>query len=749
MGELMSRALIVEDFRSVDRDTRTLALLEAAEFKSFSHLMIERNFFTFTRNADFLFRFFEELSGELVELSALDSADTYGDFAEHISILSLLQERYRRICMQKRYLEPMFIHERYRLNRAWIRSLETIEIEAEGYLTNFELKILNEIALEIPVVILFDANRFNRKMQEKFRASGLEVESGFRYRMDLGKRTVLEQSKAHSTVRIESTPFSERLLQAAFVKQKVYEMIREGIDPERIAVVLPDERFAPFLRRFDSEANFNFAMGESLSNSRFVSLCEALMRYAENRSVENALRIARLHEGDIETFTHRYNKPVGGEAFNALVAEMLQNESDDAVRTIVENELFHFQRLLDELGDSPLRAVMHLFVNRLKERSIDDVRGGKVTVMGVLETRACTFEGVIIVDFNEAYVPHRSDKDLFINSAVRERAGLPGTQEREALQKLFYHRLMQRAKKVSIAYVSNETVLPSRFLKELNVPSERRYSERAWAEILLNTVPKRQLAPAPVEGKYDFASQPLSATGLKVFLECRRKFYHRYVEKLAEHKPPREMPEEYEIGNALHHALRMVYTEQRRFENAASLKASVAQKLAQVSGDTELERYLQQVWLKRLEPFFEQEAARFRAVEVVACERQLQVPYLGMTLTGQIDRIDRGPDGLEVLDYKSGSYPLYTAKTVEGATDFQLEFYHLLASQIDAVSFCGYYDLNRGNIVREPVMALKFERLTQHLESIRSTDHFVFEQTEDLAKCRFCAYVHLCARELS
>lgn len=749
MGEFLSRALVVDGYRRGDRDTRTLALLEAADFSAFSHLQIERNFFTFTRNASYLFRFFEELAGEQVDLQTLDMADTYGDFAEHIEILKLLHERYRGICDERKLLDPIFLAERYRLNEGWIRSLEGIVLEAEGYLTNFEFAILEEVAGMIPVQIDFEAHRFNTVMQEKLAARGFVVEQGRRYRFDLGRGEVLQSEKIVSDAQIESVPFSERLLQVAFVKQKVAEMIDAGIAPEAIAVVLPDESFAPYLRRFDAEGNFNFAMGEPLSESRFVALCEALMGFAENRSVENGMRVQRLSEGEVERFSAGYNSPLEPEAFNALIGELLEREPSTRVREIVGEQLFIFRRLLPLLGSAPLRAVMHLFINRLKEESLDDVRGGKVTVMGVLETRACAFDGVIIVDFNEAYVPHKSDKDLFINSAVRRRAGLPGTREREALQKLFYHQLIRRAKRVAISYVSSETVLPSRFLKELKIGTSRRYSDRAWAQLLFQLHPPRRRELPEIEAAYDFTAQPLSATGLKTFLECRRKFYHRYVEKLKEHRLPREMPEEYEIGNALHSALRTVYTAQDAYDDASQLRAAAAQALAQASGASELERYLQQLWIKRLDPFFEREVERFASVRVMACERKFGCDYRGLRLEGQIDRIDRGPEGLEVLDYKSGSFPLYTQKTVENATDFQLEFYHLLASQIGEVDYCGYYDLKSGAIVKEPVMALKMELLEGHLERLRETKTFRFEQTDDLKRCRFCPYAHLCGRELS
>jgi len=746
MGELMNRSLLVEGYVNIDADSRTLLLLEAADFDAFSELKIERNFFTFTKNAAYLFRFFEELSGELVEIDALDRADTYGDYAEHIEILKLLRSRYRALCMQNRILDRIFLPELYRLNSAWIERLGKLEIVAEGYLTNFELSVLKEIAAMIPVELLFDVTPYNLKMQEKLAAFGVDFKRGNCYRIDLSGGRVVEATAKESLKAITATPISERMLQAAFIKQKVFEMVNEGIAPEQIAVVLPDEGFASFLRPFDSEDNFNFAMGLSYEHTVFVRRAKALLRYAEHAGVENRMRLQRLFPAGLDIVGQEMSRTCDKKSFASLIDSLLEEEEETVAEGIKE-ERFYFERLLPRLGDAPLRTLLHLFVNRLSARSIDDVRGGKITVMGVLETRACRFEGVIIVDFNEAYVPHKSDKDLFINSSVRGRAGLPTTGEREALQKQFYYQLVSRAQRVEVSYVTGESVLPSRFLRELDIGSKKEYADEAWGGILYAPSPKRTLEPQHIEGEYDFTAGPLSATALKTFLTCRRRFYYRYVEGIKEHRLPKEMPEEYEIGNALHEALRDVFSLHGAYTDAKVLKAEMAQALARHRGDSPLERFLEGFWLKRMEPFFTREVQRFEAVRVAACEQQYSMKYGGMILEGRIDRIDEGPDGLEVLDYKSGNYPLYTAKSVENATDFQLEFYALLAGGLGKVAYSGYYDLNSGEIIREPFQLRKRELLKEHLEMLASNRHYVFDMTEDHTACRYCAYAYLCRRE--
>lgn len=746
MGELLSRAVLVEGYESVDADSRTLMLLEAADFEAFAELNIERNFFTFTTNAAYLFRFFEELSGEEVEIDALDTADTYGDFAEHIEILKLLRERYRTLCEERKIIDRIFVPEHYRLNREWIATLEALEVNAEGYLTRFEFSLLREMAEIIPVTLLFEATPYNLKMQERLAETGLKTDPGNRYKISLSQMEITSCEAMVSQAVIRATPISERILQTAFVKQKVYVMIEEGMDPERIAVVLPDESFVPLLRPFDEEGNFNFAMGTALDTSVTVRRARALMEYAEHPGVENRMRLRRHFPEGAEGLLEAYTSGCDAASFYEVIETLLEGESE-AVAQIVREERFYFERLIPRLGESSLRSLLHLFIQRLRRRTIDDVRGGKVTVMGVLETRACTFDGVIIVDFNEAYVPHKSDKDLFINSAVRGRAGLPTTAEREALQKQFYYQLMSRAKRVEIAYVSTEAVLPSRFLKELGIVSKSSYSDAAWAQILYTRQPERVREVETIEADYDFSKRPLSATALKSFLECRRRFYHRYIEGIVPHRMPQEMPEEYEMGNALHNALRDVYTEHDHFTDVKVLKAAVAQALVRHTGGSVLERFLEQLWLKKLEPFFEHEIRRFAEVRVKACEIKMSRAFGPLTLEGRIDRIDHGPEGLEVLDYKSGGYSVYSAKSVENATDFQLEFYTLLASQDAQVAYSGYYDLNSGAIVRDPFTGRKMELLTEHLQQLAETKHFSFDLTDDNSRCRYCEYAALCRRE--
>ncbi|MDX1296288.1 MAG: PD-(D/E)XK nuclease family protein, partial [Sulfurimonadaceae bacterium] len=342
----------------------------------------------------------------------------------------------------------------------------------------------------------------------------------------------------------------------------------------------------------------------------------------------------------------------------------------------------------------------------------------------------------------------KSEKDLFLNSATRMRAGLPSAMDRESLQKLYYNNLFLRAKQVAISYVESADSVPSRFMTQLELQGTKSFGDAQWADILFQREHRKPHEVLEIEASYDFTSKPLSATGLKTYLTCKRKFYHRYVEGLKEHEIAKDMPEEHEIGTALHNALRDVYEKQSRFTDIKSLRHAVDETLRFHNGKTALDHYLHKLWMRRLEPFFAAEIERFKEAEVVLCEATLNTEIRGIKLTGQIDRIDRTLEGLEVLDYKSGKFATYTPRTVEKATDFQLEFYYLLAQQKGEVARCGYYDLKSGEIVNEALLENKLELLYGHLQELREATTSNFEKTDSLSECRFCEFAHICGRSL-
>ena len=747
IGEFLNRILSVEDAINLDSDRRNLLLLEASEFKNFDSLHIERNFFTFTQNSHYIFRFLEELSGEEVSIDSIELADTYGDYEEHLNVLNELYKRYELICKREGVIDSIFLKKEYSLNLDYLKRYNKVLLVLEGYLTNFEFGLLIKCAEVINLEIEYQSTQYNKKMTHKFNDLGFDLEEGCLYLLNISTISIVKKEVFKPYKHITCKQFPERIGQIAFIKEQVYLMIQEGIEPEQIAVIIPDESFASQIRLFDSESNFNFAMGRSFSESELYKKLQATIQALDNTSIQNSARINRLGVELFEYLRPLYHEEFSKENFNNFISLLIAEELDKRILELIDRELYSFESLQIHLAMLSMKQVLHIFIQRLKSLSIDDVGGGKITVMGLLESRGVRFEGVIIVDFNESYVPRSSDKDLFLNSTIRQHSGLPTQYDREALQKHYYYLLISRAKKVAISYVESDDAIPSRFLTQLGIEkgdtASNEYTSLLFQKSVIQTLDQKEII-AP----FDFTSIKLSATGLKSFLTCKRQFYYRYVSKIKSHDIPQELPQEWEIGNLLHNTLRKVYETQNSFDTTQELQNAVEMAFESQYESNPLIRYQIKLWKKRLRNFYENEIKRFKLGYIVErCEEQLTCKHEGITLNGTIDRIDSYENILEVLDYKSGSYKTYTSKTIEDANDFQLEFYYLLASTLGQVRECGFYDLKTGELISEPLLEEKLQLLTRHLSTLRETNEFNFELCEDYDACKYCEFSLICGRE--
>ena len=747
MSEFISKLCVVENFKILDDDSRVLLLLEASNFKEFESLQIERNFFTFTKNSSYIFKFFEELSAELYNMDELNLSDIYAEYEEHIEILQELYKRYETLCLEKNVLDKIFLPKLYKFNSSYAKNHTDIKLHLVGHLTNFELKLLRECCQYSNIVIIFETSEFNFKMQSKFLDLGMDIVKDMRYEILLNSNKVINSTPIDNNQNIEALSFNESILQVSFVKKKIYDYIKKGYRAENIGVILPDESMAQNLKSFDEKSNLNFAMGEPFTNTKIYQELKATATYLDQDSKENTFRLNRFSDEAYVKLLSIYYKNSSEVDLISFLNEYKEKFSNKIEVKIFEEEIYSFKNILLYMIKMSVKSVLSLFLQRLSQRTLDDVRGGKVTVMGVLETRSVAFDGVIIVDFNDSNVPKRSDKDMFLNSSIREAANLPTMSDRENLQKHYYQTLINSSKEVAISYVKSSDSKPSRFLKQLNIKDRESNAELELAKILFkqNNIPQKE--EVDIVKEYSFKDIKLSATRLKIFLSCKRRYYYKYVQHINGHEIPRDMPREYEIGNTVHIALKELYSKQNTYSNIADLKRDLHRELNAAQGDSELDKYLISLQKRRMDKFTKHEIQRFSQGWVVqACEENLSAEYAGMTIIGNIDRIDKKNNVIEVLDYKTGSYMLYNKNSFTQATDFQLEFYYLLAQGFGNVEYCGFYDLKESKIVAETFLQEKLEILKSHIKDLLAIEEVNFSKCEDLKNCLFCEFKIMCDR---
>ncbi|MDP3265930.1 MAG: PD-(D/E)XK nuclease family protein [Sulfuricurvum sp.] len=747
MSDFLDRVILSSNVIVPDDDLRLLGLHEASDFSSFASLHIERNFFTFIQNSQYIFRFFEELSGEMVDISALEHADIYGEYEEHIAILKHLLHRYREVAVANSWSDPIFAKSTVNINEGYLKEFDLITVHVEGYLSRYELRVLEACAAVVSLQCVYHATAYNEKMSQRLRELSLEIEEGYRSVFSLSTLQIIESTPLHKLNHVMCEVFRNRLIQVGFVKAKIVQMVESGIDPHNIVVVVPDEQFAQYLRLFDEENNLNFAMGTSMKDDSTIRTIEAIELYMDEHSVENKARVSKVSSDLIDWVKSHYYLPFNYAHLEYLCATMSEGTQSTDVKEILSEELNRFKPLSGALGGVEFKSAMRIFFNRVKSRSIDDVGGGKITVMGLLETRGMSFDGVIVVDFNEGYVPHRSQKDLFLNTQIRKIADLPTTAERESLQKHYYWMLFNRAKKVAISCIQNTESVPSRFLLQLGI--EKREAQVDYGSAILPKPVFQERKKRHIESQYDFTAYPLSASGLKSFLTCKRQFYYKYIEKIKEHEKAQDLSREREIGNRLHGALEKVYASRDHYESPLEIKEALGSALREYELQDVMQRYVQDLWLEKLTPFYNQESQRFiHGSRVAYREKEGDALVCGIRLTGRIDRIDRTVDGLEVLDYKTGKYASTSSDVREDDVDYQLSMYALLAAPLGTVVRCGVYDLNTGKIEFEQFLESKIQKLKEILQMLAENTQWVWDMCEDLSRCRYCPYATLCEREL-
>ncbi|MDR2638228.1 MAG: PD-(D/E)XK nuclease family protein [Helicobacteraceae bacterium] len=694
----------------IDDIARKLTLKIASErLKNADKLGISDDFLVFLDHAPFFLKFFDELSQYGVKPSDLLSGDNYAEYDEHIAVLSELKTLYNEELDGALYADRGFIAEHYELNLNWLKEFESADITIEGTPTPFEIKLFEAAAGVLPLTISICPSPFDGALK-----AALEP---------LRDRAKIKQTALELKGDFRLFSLRERANQAQAIASEVFYYIDRGVEPEKIAVVLPDESFAGFLRGFDRFDLFNFAMGTPFGESRFCRLLRAALNYDEDEAAKAFIDRKRIDPKRLDLDEALTLAQSGEES--EIAKEMLE-----AIAPILQaRRLTQIERL-------------RLFVQALEAKSIDDNRGGKITVLGALETRAVSFDAVIAADFNDDIVPRRSQKDLFLNAAVRARAGLPTYADREDNERSFYYRAFARAKFKTILCARNDKSEPSRFIKELGItqtPSPYPLDRKLFsARSSLGAYQPRVIAAA------DFSRDSLSPSKLKCYLVCKRRFYHRYIENLKPDERSESPSYEQEMGALLHETLAEIAKEKIA---ASELREAVTAKLrSKTEGDERLS-FEALVWTRKLEPFYHNEISRFQdGWRIAETEKEARALFRGVTLNGRIDRVDINGDRVLILDYKSGAAPVF-ARNAGDQIDFQLMIYRELATALGydrrGVS-AGYYMLESGEIV-----SMDFEKyeaaFAQRIEEFKSPVQS-FDLAQSRQPCRHCDYAALCGR---
>ncbi|MEN8727485.1 MAG: PD-(D/E)XK nuclease family protein [Sulfurovum sp.] len=749
MDEFEQRAILLEDKVQIDPLQRILLLREAASFQAFEDLKLNIELVKFFTKSDALFKFFEELAAEQISFDTLAQADAYAEFETHLGILEQLFENYRKLLETQGFTDKAFIPNAYRLNEGFLQGYKSIEIHLEGYLSHFELELIEKIAKTRQIIIHYTTSPFNVKMQERFETLGIILPNHVHVSFDLTDKKILTTHPNDAKINANVFSVKEREEQIAVAFVQIEKMVRSGIHPEEIVLILPDEHFKEHFTLFDTHNNLNFAMGYDYANGRIYKSLEALYKYWQSFDAEHKYLLERygFNFESVEKLSptkcckiEEFFSAIDG--FGLLECPLLDGEKKEKSNERVYEKYLHLMKIFAK-EEMSLKEWLFLWLKALSKITIDDVRGGMITVMGVLETRGVSFEGVVIVDFNEGIVPATSSKDQFLNSSVRAFANLPTKNDREALQKQYYKRLLEQAKEVAILYSSSDNKLPSKFLYELGLESA--VPTQAQSNLLYDQASQFVEEEDPVVEHFNAHDITWSASRLKTYLECKRKYYYRYIQKIEAKKE-----EELNEGAFLHLLLDHVHREKESYESKEEMQKNLDILLEKLLPfDDAQTAYKKLLWKEKLKGFVTSQIEHFKADwRVVEREVEVQGDIGGLRFKGRIDRIDQNATDTLVLDYKSGSTTAANkTKNLEKLTDLQMSIYHqILIGKYQNINLAFVKILEGGTIEEITALEEKNELLAQHIIELKQTKRFTAEKCEDLQKCKYCEFTLMCER---
>ncbi len=634
---------------------------------------------------------------------------------------------------------------------------------------------------------------------------------------------------------------------------------------ENTAVVLPNNSLLfPLLHAIpENIEKLNITMGYPLAASSIYGLLDALISLhlkSEGKSVfyfRNILAvlkhplIAQFQDekidgiiSDIQKFNTLWISRSKLDRENKLLRVLFQDPKPSIANYLIEviqyllnknNEeveiefAFQFYQLLNKLIDFiqvkqlnlSLSAFQKIF-RQLAQAERLPFEGEPLLglqVMGILETRNLDFENIIVLSMNEGLIPPAPKNTSFIPYSIRKVFGLPVVDHQDAMYSYIFYRLVQRAKNMYFIYNSTEETGKSgeisRFVRQLEGETDIKIMHRNVASDVIVEDPNIitvEKNDEILDRLLDYTSKKnynkrFTPTAINTYLDCRLKFYFRYVLGIKEQDEIAEDVDAKVFGNILHHVMERLYQEydvdgnrsvtkddinkiEKRIND--ELKNEFAKQFGSEEKDFAFEgqnvlakEIIKKMILKMLD--YDRQQAPFEILGVEADESkgyefQKQISANETTievgLKGIIDRIEKKEDHVRIVDYKTGNdeksftdisslfnreqkrrskavlqtflYGLLYLNSAEAIDDLPVQASLFNIRDLFRSDFSPLIQAGKGNFKKDiQDIRIYLEEFQQELGMLLEeifNRSVPFNQAEDLKRCSYCQYSGICNR---
>ena len=396
-------------------------------------------------------------------------------------------------------------------------------------------------------------------------------------------------------------------------------------------------------------------------------------------------------------------------------------------------------------------------------------------VMGVLETRNLDFRHIVMLSVNEGQLPKSGGDSSFIPYNLRKAFGMTTIEHKIAVYAYYFYRLLQRAEKVTLMYNNSSDGLNrgewSRFMLQFLIESEQAIElktlEAGQSPQSTQTIRivKNEQVMERMHRVFDLACNErahLSPTALNTYLNCKLRFYFKYVAGL---QAPEEVNAEIDsatFGSIFHRSAENIYKDLTQHGNVIS-KENIETLL---KDEIRLESYVDNAFKELFFHLPEDVKPTYNGIQlinsavIVRYIKQLlkhdlkhapftfvgSEKYVSERMTvhtpsgdfqtrvgGIIDRLDSKDGTLRIVDYKTGGKPdtppnvasLFIPDKKRSGHVFQTFLYAAIMSrkQDMKVAPALLYIHKAASDDYSPVITLK----EPHKEASQVTDYSLFE----------------------
>ena len=393
-----------------------------------------------------------------------------------------------------------------------------------------------------------------------------------------------------------------------------------------------------------------------------------------------------------------------GELIRSLADQQKEEPLQRSYLYQTYKQLNRLQAILDNQDEVKVSLDFFLSIFRKIFREIKLPFEGEplegLQMMGVLETRNLDFRRVIICNMNEESFPPASKLNSMIPFNLRRAFNLPVQEQNDAIYAYTFYRLLHSAEEVHMIYTTaadqGKAGERSRYIhqimEEMNLGEEDRKEEVIYVPVDLKAAPAISIPKTPeilqqleryVVHEDIARATAFSPSALNVWLDCRLKFYMKYIAGIAEKEEVNEEVDPAVFGNLAHLGLEKLYQgfmdrKKRSFIAKddfkeltqyvfPSIELAIREQYhldkdadVKLNGQLAIARDVLQKYILGVLKI-DEETAPFEILSLEARRKyKTSMPidtvmgYREVALGGIIDRVDKVGETIRLIDYKSG-----------------------------------------------------------------------------------------------